>query len=103
GEALELACSFHSDRPRGAVRLDLDNQSIAFATGGSGPVRVSLHLPTRRRGWQPLPRLRLWTSWPLGMFRAWSWLHPEHSVLVWPRPEAAGPAPRAMADDARHM
>ncbi|MGN6654311.1 MAG: DUF58 domain-containing protein [Rhodanobacter sp.] len=103
GEAFELACSFHSDRPRGAVRLDLDNQSIAFATGGSGPVRVSLHLPTRRRGWQPLPRLRLWTSWPLGMFRAWSWLHPEHSVLVWPRPEAAGPAPRAMADDARHM
>src|SRR5574337_1053421 len=55
------------------------------------------------RGWQPLPRLRLWSRWPLGMFRAWSWLHPDQTVLVWPRPEAAGPPPQALADDPRHM
>lgn len=103
GEAIELVCSFHSDRPRGALRLDLDDESTAFAVDSADAAQVRLRLPTHRRGWQPLPRLRLWTSWPLGMFRAWSWLHPEQSVLVWPRPEATGPAPRAMADDARHM
>jgi uncharacterized protein (DUF58 family) len=64
---------------------------------------VKLALPTAQRGWQPLPRLRVWTSWPLGLFRAWRWLHPEQSVLVWPRAEAAGPQPHAPADDARHM
>lgn len=103
GEAMELVCTLQSARSRGAVRLDLADDSIAFAVHANDVTRVSLRLPTHRRGWQPLPRLRLWTSWPLGMFRAWSWLHPDQSVLVWPRPEPAGPAPQAIADDARHM
>ena len=91
GEPLELVLDFAARRPRQAVRLDCAGESLAFALQGATELR--LRLATTRRGWLALPRLRLWSTWPLGLFRAWSWLHPQQSVLVWPRPEAAGPPP----------
>lgn len=103
GEPIELTLTIQSTRARSAIRLDLGNSSAVFALDGRDATHVKLQLPTERRGWQPLPRLRIWSSWPLGMFRAWSWLHPDQAVLVWPRAEAAGPAPGALAEDARHM
>jgi len=103
GQRLELTLAFDSRRPRNAIRVDLGDRTLAFALDGRATAQVKLALPTVQRGWQPLPRIRVWTSWPLGLFRAWSWLHPEQSVLVWPRAEAAGPQPHAPANDARHM
>ena len=103
GQVIELTLAFDSTRLRNAIRLDLGGNTIAFAVDANVTAHVKLTLPTVQRGWQPLPRLRLWSSWPLGLFRAWSWLHPDQSVLVWPRPEVAGPSPHAPADDARHM
>lgn len=103
GQPVELALAFDSSRPRNAIRVDLGDGTTAFALDGRVAAQVKLALPTTQRGWQPLPRLRVWSSWPLGLFRAWSWLHPEQSVLVWPRPEAAGPPPRAPAEDTSHM
>ncbi|MEO8777061.1 MAG: DUF58 domain-containing protein [Rhodanobacter sp.] len=103
GESMELVFTFQSDRPRRAIQLDVGESSVAFALDGKLATDAKLQLPTERRGWQPLPRLRVWSSWPLGMFRAWSWLHPEQAVLVWPRAEASGPAPHAPAEDARDM
>jgi uncharacterized protein (DUF58 family) len=103
GQPIELTLTLDSHRSRSAIRIDMENDSTAFAIDASGSAQVKIALPTVRRGWQPLPRLRLWSSWPLGLFRAWSWLYPEQSVLVWPKPETAGPPPHAVADDARHM
>lgn len=103
GQVIELTLVFDSSRLRNAIRLDLGNSSIAFAIDANATAQVKLSLPTVQRGWQPLPRLRLWSSWPLGLFRAWSWLHPDQSVLIWPLPELAGPSPHAPVDDTRHM
>ncbi|MBD8873997.1 DUF58 domain-containing protein [Rhodanobacter sp. DHB23] len=91
GEPLELTLDFSAPRPRQAVRLDCAGETHAFAVDGS--TELKLHLPTSWRGWQELPRLRIWSTWPLGLFRAWSWLRPQQSVLVWPRPESGGPPP----------
>jgi uncharacterized protein (DUF58 family) len=101
GQALMLTLEFEADRPRNAIRVDLGARSVAFAIGSTGQAVVTLPMATSQRGWQPLPRMRVWSTWPLGMFRAWSWLHPQQSVLVWPRPETGGPPPRLPADDAR--
>jgi uncharacterized protein (DUF58 family) len=103
GSPLEITLTFEAERVRQAIRLDLGEQASAFALTASGTARLQMTLPTHQRGWQPLPRLRLWSSWPLGLFRAWSWLHPDQAVLVWPRAESAGPPPRAPADDARQL
>ncbi|MBD8898213.1 DUF58 domain-containing protein [Rhodanobacter sp. DHG33] len=96
GDPLELALDFSAPRMREAVRLDCDGETHAFAV--DGVAELKLRLPTAQRGWLELPRLRVWSTWPLGLFRAWSWLHPQQSVLVWPRPEQAGPPPLLPAD-----
>lgn len=96
GEPLELVLDFAAQRPREAVRLDCAGETLAFALQGTAELR--LRLATTRRGWQALPRLKLWSTWPLGLFRAWSWLHPQQSVLVWPRPEITGPPPTLPGD-----
>lgn len=103
GEPIELTLSFDSNRTRDAIRVDLEHRCIAFAVETDTTAEIRLHLATMDRGWLPIPRLRVWTSWPLGLFRAWSWLHPEQSVLVWPRAEANGPPPNTPADDAQRM
>jgi uncharacterized protein (DUF58 family) len=55
---------------------------------------VAVALPTARRGWQPLPRMRVATTFPLGLWRAWAWWHPQARLLVLPRTETpAAPMP----------
>lgn len=94
GESLQLALTFSADgdRPRPTLRL--------AGARGSDPVTFALHpagstvrhaLPTRRRGWQRVGRVTLSTEHPLGLFRAWSVLHPDLALLVHPRAEAKSP------------
>lgn len=51
----------------------------------------TLALPTSQRGWMTAPRLRLSTTYPLGLWRAWSYWRPGMRVLVYPTPEGGGP------------
>ena len=48
----------------------------------------SLHLqrPTHTRGWFEMPSFRLETRFPLGLFKAWSWIFPQTRCLVYPSP-----------------
>ncbi|PWK85361.1 DUF58 domain-containing protein [Fulvimonas soli] len=96
GDPLAVTLAFESAHPREALRVSLDRDPAAAAFAvPAGRAEVTLRIATQRRGWQALPRLRVWSTWPLGLFRAWSWLHPQQQVLVWPRPEVSGPAPAA--------
>jgi uncharacterized protein (DUF58 family) len=100
GEPIALTLELDSGgQPRSAIRLDVAGSSQAFALKARGSTRVIVLLPTEQRGWLTLPRLRLWSTWPLGLFRAWSWLHPQMPVLVWPRAEAHGPPPVHASDN----
>jgi uncharacterized protein (DUF58 family) len=99
GQPLDLRLEFRAGRMHQAIRVDLGEQQQAFAVPAQDTASIAFTLPTELRGWQPLPRIRVWSSWPLGLFRAWSWLYPEQSVLVWPRPELRGPAPLLPAED----
>jgi uncharacterized protein (DUF58 family) len=58
--------------------------------GGSG-TELALAIPAPRRGLMPLGRLTFWTDYPFGVFRAWSVMNPDASLLVYPRPESNGP------------
>lgn len=48
--------------------------------------RIELPVPAGQRGWLQLPRLRLATRYPLGLFVAWSYPYPAMRCLVYPRP-----------------
>ena len=52
---------------------------------------VSVPLPAEKRGWLKLQRLVVETTYPFGMFRAWSWLYMNLRVLVYPKPMAEAP------------
>lgn len=57
---------------------------------------VTLNAPAGRRGWMQAPRVRLSTSFPLGLLTAWSYWHPDLRVLVYPRPsDDPRPLPQA--------
>ncbi len=101
GEPIELTLGFEASRPHPAICVDMDATRCALAVLAGAETRLVLSLPTQTRGWQRLPRLRVWTTWPLGMFRAWSWLHPDQAVLVWPLAEAAGPPPPGQSSEAQ--
>jgi uncharacterized protein (DUF58 family) len=50
-----------------------------------------LHLPTAQRGWLDMPSFRLETRFPLGFFKAWSWISPQTRCLVYPAPARKAP------------
>jgi uncharacterized protein (DUF58 family) len=57
---------------------------------------VNVALATEHRGWLAAPRMRLESTWPLGLWCAWTWWHPQQRLLVLPRLETPGmPLPPA--------
>jgi uncharacterized protein (DUF58 family) len=56
------------------------------------PAELMMQLPALQRGWQTLPRWRLATTYPLGLFQAWAYWRAATPALVWPALEAHAPA-----------
>ncbi|RQO35701.1 hypothetical protein DBR37_04805 [Herminiimonas sp. KBW02] len=52
---------------------------------------VTPSTPASERGWLTAPRIRLQTTFPLGLLQAWAYWQPAMQVLVYPRPEADSP------------
>jgi uncharacterized protein (DUF58 family) len=93
----------------GSVRLSLENASqrarygLQFAVakeaaaaldlpaGGRGQIALPIRAP--RRGLQRIDRLRVSSSHPFGLFRAWTWVHAPITVVVYPRPAGSLPLP----------
>jgi uncharacterized protein (DUF58 family) len=99
-EALfEVQLSNPGPRHRYAVWFDVagvaEPRHVAdVAAGSSAGVRIAVATDTR--GWLAAPRLTLSTRFPLGLFRAWAYWHPDVNGLVYPFPEeGAPPLPQA--------
>lgn len=52
---------------------------------------AALGVMTTERGWLTAPTIRLHTTFPLGLLRAWSYWQPATQTLVYPAPEAGEP------------
>lgn len=64
--------------------------------GAATQLRTSL--PTQHRGAMRPGRLTLYTEFPLGLYHAWSYVNPDVTCIVYPRPAPAGlPMPAAEA------
>lgn len=97
---LQLALSADDRRLRRGLRLKLEDAE-ATAVPFADPSVVSLQIPTARRGWLALERIRLSTTQPLGLARAWSWIWPDAPLLVYPAPETNAPPLPAGGDGRR--
>lgn len=85
------------DRPAILVRHQASGAQVVLDLAPGAVAEAVLAVPAARRGWQPLTRVMLETRFPLGLFRAWSYVEPEARCLVYPRPERA-PLPAPMPD-----
>lgn len=89
-----IAVRVHVRADRGRARRGLRAQVDGHASVLSlddGVGETTLLLPTQRRGWLDLDRIRLSTTRPLGLALAWSYVWPAEPLLVYPTPETDGP------------
>jgi uncharacterized protein (DUF58 family) len=90
GENAHFPLLFENDRnrPRPALVLaaGTGGPAVSLDIGPRALSRIDLPVATSRRGWLDLPRVRLETTYPLGLFVAWSYLQPAMRCLVYPRP-----------------
>ncbi|AUN95577.1 DUF58 domain-containing protein [Pseudazoarcus pumilus] len=76
-------------RPALRVRVG-DTEAHATLDAGAADT-LAVAIPTEQRGWHAIERITLYTTWPLGLARAWSVLRPAVSVLVYAAPERNAP------------
>lgn len=109
GDAATLRLCLHNAAALPRLGLVL---GVAAEPGGSETVFdlpaqdslvVELPLTTTRRGVQALPLLRLHSSAPLGLFRAWTYLSLDARLLVYPRPAARGQPPPPAGRSGRQL
>ncbi|MGN7725700.1 DUF58 domain-containing protein [Luteimonas sp. 22616] len=92
GKPLQLGVHARAQpgRSRRGLRVEcLGTAGVLTLDNGAGS--TTLEIPTTRRGWLDPGRLRISTTRPLGLARAWAWVWPEAPLLVYPAPEVHGP------------
>ena len=99
GEPAVFSFALRAPSARTDLVLSAAGRAAAAVSVTAGDVvSVGVQVPTAHRGRVPLARLRVATGFPLGLFTAWTWIHPQLECLVYPRPVARdreGPPPRA--------
>jgi len=74
-----------ADRERHQLQLKLqDTQSLTMQAQSSA--HVTLYSITRKRGWHEAGTVTLSSTYPLGLFRAWSPIRFNLKALVYPKP-----------------
>jgi len=84
------------DRPAILLRQLASGAQLVTDVPAAGTAEAVLAVPATRRGWLALGRVMLETRFPLGLFRAWSYVEPDAQALVYPLPEYSplpGPSP----------
>ena len=75
------------DRPSILARHTTSGSQLVVDIPANGIAEAVLAAPAEKRGWLPLGRIMLETRFPLGLFRAWSYVEPDARCLTYPRPE----------------
>lgn len=89
GEIARFPLQLSNDRPTPRLALTLTVEAaltVTAAVNAENSTKTAVLLTASRRGWLALPRVRLATEFPLGLFHAWSYLQPEMRCLVYPKP-----------------
>ncbi|WP_154222231.1 DUF58 domain-containing protein [Marinicella rhabdoformis] len=80
----------HSQDKWQVVSSSLGKEKVAHIEHGVG--LLPFHFETIKRGYEPVPRIKLFTRYPMGLFTVWVYCTPDTSALVYPKPERPVPA-----------
>ncbi len=85
-------------RARYAVAAQFkDNLVTVFDIASNETQHLILPLNTQQRGWLALPRLLIYTEFPLSLFHAWAYVESPIQILVYPKPSDSIIAPPQLA------
>ncbi len=79
------------------IELGCDGARTLVAVGGNAWQKAAVALPTPTRGILRLNQCELATRWPLGWFRAWTYVQVPVTVYVAPHPRGSLAAPAGSA------
>jgi len=99
GEDAEFSViiSRYGERTFEAIHLGWNNSMLHVADlVDDEESKIRLYVATSKRGRLNPGRLLVQTYYPVGLFRAWSWVDLDMSALVYPRPVSAGSVPPAL-------
>lgn len=75
------------NRARTAIAAQFENNALATNNIASNASQLFLApLATQQRGWQTLPRIKLYTEFPLSLFHAWAYVNNAQQVLIYATP-----------------
>lgn len=87
-----LVLENHRSDARTSLRLFIgDEAPLEVDVEPHARTAATLGVPATKRGWLPMPRVTIETTWPLGLVRAWSYVVPDLQCLVYPAPAAKAP------------
>lgn len=100
GEAAQFQFRIETLVPRAAIGLRLKNSVPVWSDPDhTGAHLVSIDVPGTQRGWLRPGRFTVFTVFPLGLFRAWSYVDFGDAALIYPRPLAVRALPPSASDD----
>lgn len=89
---IHVVATNHDRFERVAIGIDRVPCPVRFVDVPAADLAtLTVHVPASRRGWLPLGPFRLFTTHPLGLFRAWAKLELDLRCLVYPAPEPGNP------------
>lgn len=82
----------YGDRPRHAIHVGFSKDTLQpVDIAAHSNTTITLDTPARQRGRMACPRVRIQSTFPIGLLTAWSYWTTARTVLVYPRPEPAPP------------
>jgi uncharacterized protein (DUF58 family) len=97
---LRVGCANPGAIARYALTIECDGQFANLARiDASARALLEIPVPTLRRGILRPQRLVVSTRFPLGLFRAWSWMHVPFEAVVYPRADGRQALPASVLGD----
>lgn len=96
GEHAVLALTVVNGSPLPRYRVQIDTSAGGAVTTDlprQGTRRIELAVPAPRRGVLRIDRIRVATTYPFGLFQAWTWVHAPLLITVYPRPRGVRSVP----------
>lgn len=85
------------------LHIDLDNK-LLFTLDPVQKTQLTLYSATNKRGWHDIGTVTLSSTYPLGLFRAWSPIRFNAKTLVYPKPNSIEvPFPEAESDQTQSL
>lgn len=82
----------HSKHARYAIWIGFKKSSMKLVDiPADTSLNLTLATKTDQRGWMHSPRIRLQTTFPFGLLKAWSYWQTAQKILVYPAPEQNPP------------